>query len=243
MACQPFGLSGLMRLQGGQVPHFLENHSNLAYNKESSQFSGREGWSTPEKLSVPAFFPASLILQWSISLGLLTQAFISCFWPGNFNKCRGLTDSQIARRLGGDSSATRPCRRAISDCDYRRASESFSKVYASIHDLKPEGRVGLLRFLVINPGIGRHLERSLFTSPVLRSAHQRRTDTSATKGLAHKPAFDEANWLGRIASVGVRPQSHLKKANQAALFADRHEGLARQLAGRAALQFSQMIFE
>jgi hypothetical protein len=96
---------------------------------------------------------------------------------------------------------------------------------------------------MIDPRIGSHLCGTLLSGPLLRRMHQVSANSLTSKLFPHEPAFDEANWLGRIATVSVRAQTHLQKAGQLSALTHSHEGFDRQPADGSVRELPQMILK
>jgi hypothetical protein len=97
-------------------------------------------------------------------------------------------------------------------CFLMMCLQGLAEVYAAIDDFEAESLVGVDGYLVVYPGVGCDLVAALGSGPFFGSAHEGGTDASLAEWLVNEPAFDEADEVGDVASVGVGAEACVKEA-------------------------------
>jgi hypothetical protein len=119
-------------------------------------------------------------------------------------------------------------------------------VYAAIDDFEAESLVGVDGYLVVDPGVGRDLVAALGSGPFFGGAHEGGTDASLAEGLLNEPAFDEADEVGDVASVGVGTKACVEEAGYWAVvvlgYEDRGWESAVSSGAEDGGEFGEMVF-
>ena len=97
-------------------------------------------------------------------------------------------------------------------------SQRLAEVYASVHYFEAEGLMAAQGCFVVNPCVRRYFEAALIAGPGLGGAHQGRTDSLLAGCFADEPAFDETDWTGGVAAVGVGAQADLDESGERSAF-------------------------
>lgn len=84
---------------------------------------------------------------------------------------------------------------------------------AAVDDLEAEGFVGLLRDAVIDEGVGGHFAAAVGAGPVFGGGEEGASDALAPKGRLDIPAFEVANRVGVVATVGMGTEADFGKAD------------------------------
>ncbi len=77
-------------------------------------------------------------------------------------------------------------------------------MHAPVDDFKAQSLMRPLRNIVVDPGIGRHLDTTLRPRPILRRAHERSAQPLISEPLLDEPSFDKTHGPRGIASIGMR---------------------------------------
>ena len=76
---------------------------------------------------------------------------------------------------------------------------------------------------VVDPCVGGHFTTALIAGPVFGGAHQSGANFLVARCFVDEPAFDEADWAGWIAAVGMGAQADFDKARECSGFVLRNE--------------------
>jgi hypothetical protein len=76
---------------------------------------------------------------------------------------------------------------------------------------------------VVDPCVGSHFTAPLIPGPVFGGAHQGGANFPVAGGFVDEPAFDEADWAGWVAAVGMGAQADFDKAGECSGFVLRNE--------------------
>jgi hypothetical protein len=102
-----------------------------------------------------------------------------------------------------------------------------------IHTFETECFVCSLRPFIVHPRVGSDLQAALHPRPLFRRPHQLSTNTSISERLMNKPALHETHGPHNIATIGMRPQSHLKEASECVIAIVGHKNRSRQCTAHA----------
>ena len=104
-----------------------------------------------------------------------------------------------------------------------RSSERLAEVDAAVDYFESQGLVGEYGCFVVDPCVGGHFTTALIACPVFGGAHQSSANFLVARCFVDEPAFDEADWAGWIAAVGMGAQADFDKARECSGFLLRNE--------------------
>ncbi len=77
--------------------------------------------------------------------------------------------------------------------------------------------MSVLGAVVVDPGVGGNLSAALLASPVFGGLEQSSAYSLSAEVLLNEPAFDEADRMGRVATIGVRAEAYFDKSGWRAI--------------------------